>query len=116
VAGDPGLASLLSGKEGGDLISPPAWKGLLTISSARTIPAYNIRAGIGYLLMRMARFEYRSILGADPKVYEITVRLGASLDNMARAQGTTIETLKMLNATATVLRPGQVLKYLDGSH
>lgn len=115
VANDPGLASLLSGKEGGDLILPPAWKGPLTISSARTIPTYNIRAGIGYLLMRMASFEYRSVLGTDPKVYEITVRLGDSLDKMARAQGTTIETLKMLNATATVLRPGQVLRYRKAS-
>ncbi|MPW05945.1 LysM peptidoglycan-binding domain-containing protein [Paraburkholderia sp. CNPSo 3155] len=115
VAGDPGLTSLLSGKEGGDLILPPAWKGRLTMASARTIPAYNIRAGIGYLLMRMARFKYRSVLGADPAVYEMTVRLGDSLDKMAKAQGTTIDTLKMLNSTATVLHPGQILKYRKAS-
>ncbi|KXU89985.1 peptidoglycan-binding protein [Paraburkholderia monticola] len=115
VAGDPGLASLLSGKEGGDLILPPGWKGQLTISAVRTIPAYNIRAGIGYLLMRMAHFKYRSVLGADPKVYEIAVRPGDSLDKMAKAQGTTIDTLKNLNPTAAVLRPGQVLKYRKAS-
>ncbi|MGF6370831.1 hypothetical protein OKW40_003581 [Paraburkholderia sp. RAU6.4a] len=34
---------------------------------------------------------------------------------MARAQGTTIDTLKKLNPTATVLRPGQVLKYRKAS-
>ncbi|WP_341809923.1 LysM domain-containing protein [Paraburkholderia tuberum] len=115
VAGDPGLASLLSRKEGGDLIVPSAWIGRLTMASVRTIPAYNIRAGIGYLLMRMAHFKYRSVLGADPEVYEIAVRPGDSLDKMARAQGTTIDTLKKLNPTATVLRPGQVLKYRKGS-
>ncbi|WP_332451123.1 hypothetical protein [Burkholderia ubonensis] len=54
VSGDPGLTSFLSGNEGGDLILPPAWKGQLTSGSARTMPAHNIRAGIGYLLMRMA--------------------------------------------------------------
>ncbi|MGF6511371.1 LysM peptidoglycan-binding domain-containing protein [Paraburkholderia sp. 32] len=115
VAGDPGLASLLSRKEGGDLIVPSAWIGRLTMASVRTIPAYNIRAGIGYLLMRMAHFKYRSVLGADPEVYEIAVRPGDSLDKMARAQGTTIDTLKKLNPTATVLRPGQVLKYRKAS-
>ncbi|WP_429454606.1 LysM peptidoglycan-binding domain-containing protein [Paraburkholderia sp. 40] len=115
VAGDPGLASLLSGKEGGDLILLPGWKGQLTIASVRTIPAYNIRAGVGYLLMRMAIFEYRSVLGADPKVYEIAVKPGDSLDRMARAQGTTIEMLRKLNPTSTALRPGQVLKYRKAS-
>ncbi|MGF6301821.1 MULTISPECIES: hypothetical protein [Paraburkholderia] len=37
------------------------------------------------------------------------------MDKMARAQGTTIETLRKLNPTATVLRPGQVLKYRKAS-
>lgn len=111
VAGDPGMTSLLSDKEGGDLILPPAWKGRLTTGSVRTIPAHNIRAGIGYLLMRMANFEYRSILGADTKVYEITVKPGDSLDKIAKVQGSTVDMLRKLNPTAAVLRPGQVLKY-----
>jgi hypothetical protein len=36
VPGDPGLASFLSGKEGGDLILPAGWKGKLTVASVRT--------------------------------------------------------------------------------
>lgn len=60
VVGDPGLHSLLYGQEGGDLILPPAWRSKLTVGSVRTIPAHNIRAGIGYLLMRMASFEHRA--------------------------------------------------------
>ena len=115
VAGDPGLTSFLSGKEGGDLILPTAWKGRLTMGSVRSIPAHNIRAGIGYLLMRMANFEHRNVLAADAKVYEVTVKPGDSLDKIAKAQGSAIETLKKLNPTATVLRPGQVLKYQKAS-
>lgn len=92
-----------------------AIQGQLTVASVRTIRTYNVRAGIGYLLMRMARFEYRSVFGADPEVYEIGVKPGDSMDRMARAQGTTTETLRKLNPTATVLRPGQVLKYRKAS-
>jgi hypothetical protein len=110
VAGDPGMTSLLSGNEGGDLILPPAWKRKLTTGSVRTIPAHNIRAGIGYLLMKMANYEYRSVRSTDAKVYEATVKPGDSLDKIAKAQGSTVETLKEMNPTAFVLRSGQVLK------
>lgn len=115
VAGDPGLTSFLSGKEGGDLILPAVWKGRLTMGSVRSIPGHNIRAGIGYLLMRTANFEHRSILGADAKIYEITVKPGDSLDKIAKAQGSAVDTLKKLNPTAGTLRPGQVLKYQKAS-
>lgn len=115
VAGDPGLTSFLSGSEGGDLILPTLWKGRLTMGSVRSIPAHNIRAGIGYLLMRMANFEHRTVLGDDSKVYEITVKPGDSLAKIAKAQGSAVDTLKKLNPTATILRPGQVLKYQKAS-
>lgn len=115
VIGDPGLTSFISGKEGGDLILPSVLKGRLTTGSVRTIPSHNIRAGIGYLLMRMANFEHRSVLGPDPKVHEVTVKAGDSLDKIAGTQGSTIDTLRKLNPTATVLRPGQVLKYQKAS-
>jgi hypothetical protein len=115
VPGDPGLTSLLSGDEGGDLILPPAWKGRLTVSSARVIPAHNIRAGIGYLLMKMANYEYRSVPDADSNVYEVTVKPGDNLEKIAKAQGSTVDTLKKLNPTTIVLRPGQVLKYQKAS-
>ena len=115
VTGDPGMASLLSSQEGGDLILPPAWKGRLTAGSVRTIPAHNIRAGIGYLLMRMASFEYRSTLAADTKIYQVTVKPGDSLDKIAKVQGSTVEVLQKLNPTAGALRPGQVLVYQRAS-
>ncbi|MDR1969063.1 MAG: LysM peptidoglycan-binding domain-containing protein [Burkholderiaceae bacterium] len=113
--GDPGLASLLSGKEGGNLILPPEWKGCLTVRSALTIPAYNIRAGIAYLLMRMANYEYRSVPDTDTKVYEATVKPGDSLDRIAQTHGSTLEVMKKLNPATAILRPGQVLRYQKAS-
>jgi hypothetical protein len=115
VAGDPGLTSLLSGKEGGNLILPPNIRGRLTIASARTIPEYNIRAGIGYLLMRMAIFETRTVVDADSKVYETAVKAGDSLEKVAKDKGSTVEILKKLNPTANVLRPGRSLRYQEAS-
>jgi len=107
---DPGLESLLSGNEGGDLILPPTWKEQLTMESARTVPAHNIRAGIGYLLMRMAKFRHESVLAVDTEPYEVTVKTGDSLDKIAQAQGSTLEIMRKLNSDAGVLHPGQVLK------
>lgn len=115
VPGDPGLTSLLSEKEGGELIVLPAWKGRLTIASVRSNPAYNIRAGIGYLLMRMANFEYRTVLDAKSKVEEVTVKAGDSLDRIAQTHGSTVDALRRLNSTTTTLRPGQVLRVQKAS-
>jgi hypothetical protein len=115
VVGDPGLKSFLSSKEGGDLILPPTLKGLLTIGSEKTIPAHNIRAGIGYLLMRMATFENLDVLSSDSRIYEITIKAGDSLDKIAKTQESTIDILKKLNPTANVLRTGQILTYQKSS-
>lgn len=110
VSRDAGLRSFLSEKEGGDLIVPPFWKGRLTVSSARTVPAHNIRAGIGYLLMRMANFEHRVVLGVNSEIYEVIVEAGDSFDKIAREKGSTVDTLKALNPTVGVLQPGQALR------
>ena len=83
--------------------------------SGRTIPAHNIRAGIGYLLMRMANFEHRSTLDADTKIYEVTVKPGDGIDKIAKAHGSTVDTLKKVNPTTAALRPGQVLRYQKAS-
>ncbi|RDU95189.1 LysM domain-containing protein [Trinickia dinghuensis] len=115
VPGDPGLMSLLSGREGGDRILPPSWKGLLTPGSVRAIPAHNIRAGIAYLLMRMAKFEHGSVVGADKRIYEVSINPGDSFDRVAKTQGTTVDILKKLNPTANTLRPGHSLKYQKAS-
>lgn len=109
--GDPGLSSLLSGQEGGELILPPQVKSTLTPLLATTTAAHSIRAGIGYLLMKLANFTFQNVADADTAIYEVTVKSGDSLDKIARANGTTVETLKKLNPKAQVLQPKQVLKY-----
>ncbi|MDA8454933.1 LysM peptidoglycan-binding domain-containing protein [Acidovorax sp. GBBC 3334] len=115
VVGDPGMSSLLSGNEGGDLILSTEWKARLTPITVRTNPAHNIRAGIGYLLMKAGNYEYRSVPNADARVYQVTVKPGDSFDKIARSQGITVEILKQLNPGSMVLRPGQVLKYQKAS-
>lgn len=109
--GDPGLASLLTGNEGGDLVVPPDVKAKLNVGTATTMPPLNIRAAIGYLLMRAANFGIRNVADADTRTYEITVKAGDSLDKISRERETTIETLRRLNPTVSILRPGQVLKF-----
>lgn len=110
VVGDPGMDSLLYGNEGGNLILPPIWRERLTTVSVRTVPAHNIRAGVGYLLMRMAEYEYHSMPTADTTLYEVTVKPGDSLDKIARVNGSTTEVMARLNPAAAILQTGQVLR------
>ena len=111
VLSDPGLGDLLASNKGGEIILPVATRSSLNRANATTIPRYNIRAGIGYLLMKMANFAIKSVPDADTKTYDITVKAGDSLDKIARVQGSTVDIMKKLNPTAHVLHPGQVLKY-----
>ncbi len=110
VAGDPGLRALLHGKEGGDLILPPTIRGEMTENSVRTLPEHNIRAGIGYLLMRMAYFEYQNVYEANSAEYEIKVKAGDNLSKIADEQQSTVAALQELNPRVGMLRPGQTLK------
>ena len=109
--GDPGLAALLSDKEGGELILPSNLRPTLTFASATTMPAFNIRAAIGYLLMRAANYAIKNVPDADTKTYEVKVKPGDSLDKISRHNGTTVETLRRLNPTTGILHPGDNLKY-----
>jgi len=117
VSTDPGMDAFLFGDEGGHLILPPAWKGRLKPETVRVMPTHNIRAGIGYLLMRMARYEYRNVLGSDTKVYEIVVKPGDTFERIAEKQGSTPGTITALNPKidSRRLRPGQVIKYQKAS-
>lgn len=110
VAGDPGLTSLLSKVEGGDLILPPALKKIITIESARNRPTVNIRAGIGYLLMRAAIFEYKSVTDPSSDIFEVVVRAGDSFEKIAKQQGSTTEILIKLNPGMKILSPGSKIK------
>ncbi len=115
VPGDPGLNSLLNGNEGGDLILVPEWKARLTANAVTTIPEYNLRAGIGDLLMRLANFAYQSVIPPGATVGEVKVRPGDSLDHIARAQGSTTELMARLNPSVKTLKVGQPLKFEKAS-
>ncbi|SEA17129.1 LysM domain-containing protein [Variovorax sp. YR216] len=112
-AADPGLSALFGRQEGGELILPSAT--YVSQSAVRSNPRENIKAGVGYLLMRMANFEFQTVLDQDSHVYEVTVGPGDSLDRIAKAKGTTVEVLKKHNPADHVLRAGQVLKYQKAS-
>lgn len=111
VLSDPGLGDLLADDKGGEIILPPTIRQVLNRANATTIPHYNFRAGIGYLLMKAANFTFRTIPDADTAIYEVKVKQGDSFDRIAREQGSTIEILQSLNPTLRVLHPGQTVKY-----
>jgi hypothetical protein len=115
VTGDPGLSAFLAEEEGSESIIPPLWKGTMNAASIRSTPAYNFRAGVGYLLMRLANFQFRSVPDADNKEYEVVVDSGDNLERIARRQATTVDLLKQLNPMVSTLHVGQVLKYKKGA-
>jgi hypothetical protein len=107
VSTDPGLGALLANKEGGNLIVPPG----MIMTSATTIPAHNIRAAVGYLLMRMANFDIQSIPGADTALRTEIVKDNDNLSKIAARCGTTLEVLQKMNPQAKILKKGQTLQY-----
>lgn len=59
--------------------------------------------------MRLADFAIRNVPDSDAKTYEVTVKPGDSLDRIATANGSTVEMMRILNPSAHMLRPGQML-------
>jgi hypothetical protein len=112
---DPGMMALLGAREGGPLIIPPSFRAGLSASAVKSDPVVNIRAGIGYLLMRMANFAFQSVPDSDARVYEVTVQSNDSIEKIAKAQGSTVEAMKKLNPSVQMLKPGQALKYQKAS-
>jgi len=114
VSTDPGMRSFLldandKRNEGGHLIMLPAWRDKLTPGIIRESPVHNLRAGIGYLLMRMAYYEYRA--------YELTVKAGDNASKIAAREGSTLAMMKELNPTINLdrLQPKQILKVQKAS-
>lgn len=107
--GDPGLRALLSADEGGSLILPPSVAKTLSEVTAHSSPLMNIRAGTGYLLMRLARFATVSVVDKNTKVLGVALRPGDTLTSIARANQSTVDTLKTLNRGITALSPGMTI-------
>jgi len=117
MMGDPGAEALLGGKEGGDLVMPPALQKRLTLAKIRTSPADNIRAAVGYLLMRTARYENRIVIDDDDKIHEMEVAQGDNFSKIAKDYDTTVASLTELNPEVNPkrLRIGQTLKHQKSS-
>jgi hypothetical protein len=114
--GDPGLAALFSKNEGGSLIIPRELRDKLTMASARMSPQMNISAGVAYLLMRLAKYDFATVLDEQDKmIYDVSVKSGDSLERIAKSNGTTVDTLRKYNGATVILRPGQSLKYQKSS-
>lgn len=114
--GDSGLNKLLSDKEGGELIMPPLLQKKLTSALATSHGTYNIKAGIGYLLMQMAYFEQKNVIDKDDsRIKELTIEKSDSLHKLAKKYFTTVDTLKQMNANTEILRPGTKLRYRKSS-
>ena len=111
--GDPGLRALLSGRDGGELIIPPALKQTLTATSAIATPVMNIRAGTAYLLMRFASYGYRTV--TQGPVSDYIVQPGDSFDKIAREDHSTVQTLQRLNPGVHTLHAKQVIEMQKAS-
>jgi hypothetical protein len=110
VLGDAGLGALLSGREGGDEVLPPGLKSRLSVAAVRSIPERNIAAGVGYLLLRMAIYEFHSLPMPGAAITGYTVREGDGFERIARSQASTTEWLKKLNPGVGLLRPGVTIR------
>ncbi|SFK05925.1 hypothetical protein SAMN02799626_03275 [Caulobacter sp. UNC279MFTsu5.1] len=95
--GDPGLAALLGGKEGGELIMPSDIASDLTVRNVVADPMKNIQAGVGYLLMRAANFKYDDVWNPNAPITEYKVAAGDSIARIATRTGSTVGHLYWLN-------------------
>lgn len=114
--GDPGMATILSGREGSALVIPPSIRRGLTAYKIQNDPIANIQAGVGYLLTKCARYGTATIMDPnDSKQYDHTVKPHDTLSKIAAECGTTVELLRNMNKDASVLRPTQVMHYKKAS-
>jgi hypothetical protein len=114
--GDPAYNILQFGKENSGLILSAA---LATDLKGKSIddPALNIRAGIAYLFVRLAKFEEKSVTDpTDRQDHEYIVLPHDSLWVIAKKVGTTMDLLKAMNpGVDRMIHPKQILKYRKAS-
>lgn len=127
--GDPGLKALLHLKkirlkngnfriqsEGAELIIPPEYASNLTIENKEKIrhnPQLNIQAGVAYLLMRHAKFSYKTVVDNDSIEHIVVTKKGDNLNKIALTYHTTVGIIMQLNpgVNKSHLHIGTQLKY-----
>lgn len=76
----------------------------------------NIAAGVAYLLMRLAKYDFATVPDpSDGRDYEVVLKAGDTLDKVAKLNSTTVQTLRSFNEGTSLLRPGQKLRYRKAS-
>lgn len=105
--GDTGLGALFSGNQGGELILPAFPN--LTQAAATATPQGNIQAGIAYLLMRLAKYGFKTV--TEGSIGDYTVQSGDSFAKIAQQNGSTAQWLQHLNPTIHLLHPKHTIKF-----
>ena len=108
--GDSGLDALLAKDQGGEIILPMLYRIMLNKDNVRTRPLFNIEAGVGYLLLRMANYGFANFEDQRDSVHDYTVSSGDTLEGIAIAHKSTVKELQKLNPHAGMLSIGQKLK------
>lgn len=110
--GDPGLRTLMTAGSKLPTIVPANLLAHLSSVSAVSNGQMNIVAGVGYLLLRAARWE-QGIKIIHKTLGHVTVKPGDTLSSIARAVGSTEALLQKLNPSASPrdLKIGTVLTY-----
>lgn len=90
---------------------PPTIAKDLTVNLAATNPEANFQAGIGYLLMRLAKFGYETVYDPSNKEYKVRVKRNDSLFKIAKENGTTVKVLESMNPGIGLLRLDMELRY-----
>ena len=97
VSTDKGLPDLINSKKHSSLIIPDDYRNLLSdINKIKTDPTFNIRAGIAYLLKRLANFGVSPIDESDKTVYSYKMK-NEIVSNIASKESTTVEVFKSMN-------------------
>lgn len=109
--GDPAYRVLKAGQEGANLVLAPSLQADLKRQPIDS-PTLNIRAGVGYVFVRMAMTEMASVPDAtDACVHEYEVLPGDTFDRISKKVGTTLAVLQELNPEKTLLRPKDKVKF-----
>ncbi|HEV3189075.1 MAG TPA: LysM domain-containing protein, partial [Polyangiaceae bacterium] len=112
--GDPAYAVLKGRREGADLVMSLQLQN--EIAGNINDPKLNVRAGIAYLYVRLARSDIQSVWDAtDTNTKEYSVVAGDTLESISKKVGSTVSALQLLNPGVNVLHPKQKLKFRKAS-
>lgn len=81
------------------------------MNSSVSNPIDNIKAGVGFLLMKLANKDIKLLINEDKNIYTVTVDKEKTLNELSNGVSSTVEIMKKMNPNFLVLKKGQVWKY-----